>query len=97
MHKKFINWFKNNIEGKYLDKYKFKYLSEKDGDFGDLEGVQIESEQIAGHIYFWSSGFYNFHLFDFRTEEDLIKDTHGQCTEQELYNILNQYSDLLCL
>lgn len=46
-----IEWFNVNIKPLIENDYDIKYISEKDGDFGDLYGVQFDSEQKGGYIY----------------------------------------------
>ena len=77
INRKFIDWFKDQLEDKLTPNYSLKYLKGK-GDFGELSGVQFDSDKKGGHIYFWSLGFYNFHLYDFEKDEDIIPDTHGK-------------------
>lgn len=69
-----IKWIKD-ILSKKSDSYPVvKYFSQKNGDFGDFEGVQFDSERKGGHIYFWSSGIINYQIYDYTLERELVED-----------------------
>jgi len=47
-----IKWFKLIIQSSLGVDFEFKYINEKDGDFGNLSGAQFDSEKMGGYIYF---------------------------------------------
>jgi hypothetical protein len=75
IHKQRIDRFKKTYKEKLNYYTSIKNISEKDSDFGDIEGIQFDSEQKGGFIYFWSSGYINFHLYDYILDEEIVKDT----------------------
>ena len=68
---KTLEWFKKEVSPDLLN-YKITYRSYKNGDFGDLDQVIIESKILGGGIYFWSSGWLGIDLYDYEKEELLI-------------------------
>lgn len=47
------------------DQFEFKMVSGRQGDFGDLEGFEFNSQRCGGFLHLWSSGNYEFHLVDY--------------------------------
>ncbi len=47
------------------DQFEFKNVSGRQGDFGDLEGFEFNSERCGGFLHLWSSGNCEFHLVDY--------------------------------
>ena len=56
-------------------KFEFKAISAEQGDFGDLEGIQFDSDHCGGFLYFWSSGSMQFHLFDYQSDTEVVPNT----------------------
>lgn len=54
------------------DQFEFKMVSGRQGDFGDLEGFEFNSERCGGFLYLWSSGNCEFHLVDFVRSVEVI-------------------------
>ncbi|WP_086932716.1 hypothetical protein [Agarilytica rhodophyticola] len=68
-----------------------KIIEEKDGDLGDLSGVQFDSDIRGGYAYFWSSGFIDFQLVDYIKEVELVEYTTievGEKSYQEIFGTL---------
>lgn len=96
IHTEFMTWFNENLLPELESRgYQIKLIDEAKSDFGPLKGVQFETEQKGGHIYFYGSGFYNFHFYDFVTDDDLIEDTHGNYQNEGFYLLLEKYFELL--
>ena len=68
---KTLEWFKKEVSPDLLN-YKITYRNYKNGDFGDLDQIIIESEILGGGIDFWSSGWLGIDLYDYEKEELLI-------------------------
>lgn len=66
-----ISWFKEIIAPD-LGKYEVKYKIFQNGDFGDLDQVEFNSEKIGGEIDFWSTGWLGIHLVDYIKGEELL-------------------------
>ena len=47
------------------DAFQFKTVSAQQGDFGDLEGFEFNSQRCGGFFYLWSEGSCEFHLVDY--------------------------------
>jgi hypothetical protein len=47
-------------------------VSGRQGDFGDLEGFEFNSERCGGFLYLWSSGNCEFHLVDYVRSVEVI-------------------------
>ncbi|MBK5073440.1 hypothetical protein I2492_10900 [Budviciaceae bacterium CWB-B4] len=66
-----IHFFKKNISPK-LTNYTLKYSSYPNGDFGDLERVEVQGENKIGGIDFWSQGWIDIDIYDLTLDEQLI-------------------------
>jgi len=71
MNTRNLNWFKKEIAPQ-LDNFEIIYKQFDNGDFGDMEQVEFNSEIIGGNIDFWSKGWLGVYLWDFIKEEELI-------------------------
>ena len=60
--------------------FEIKDIEAECGDFGDLHGFQFDSEKFGGFVYFWSSGFVEYHLVDYKSECEIIPLT-SKCIE----------------
>jgi len=54
------------------DEFQIKGVSGSHGDFGDLEGVEFNSERCGGFLYLWSCGTCKFHLVDYVRSVEVI-------------------------
>ena len=66
-----IEWFKKELLP-LLQGYKTEWHSFKDGDFGDLERVELEGYNKGVTIDFWSSGWLGIHVYDYKTEDTIF-------------------------
>lgn len=46
--------------------------SEDSNNLGYLEGVDLDSEEYSGYIYYWSKGFLDFSVFNIRGQKQEI-------------------------
>ena len=81
---KTLEWFKKEVSPDLLN-YKITYRSYKNGDFGDLDQIIIESKILGGGIYFWSSGWLEIDLYDYEKEELLINVLLEPTEEYEIH------------
>jgi len=63
------------LESTLGSRFEYKSISAKQGDFGDLEGVQFDSDYCGGFLYFWSSGSIQYHLYDYKLDAEVILNT----------------------
>ncbi len=63
------------MEAAFGPKFEFKAVSAEQGDFGDLEGIQFDSDHCGGFLYFWSSGYIQFHLFNYQSDIEVVPNT----------------------
>ncbi len=90
-----ITWFKGRFT-KILEGYKIDYSYFENGDFGNLERVEIEGNEKMGNIDFWSSGWLSIYLVDSAKKDELInillepeqQDEKAKAF-QELWNLLS--------
>ena len=71
----FIDFFKQQYLNKIKSQGVVKFRDGKDGfdnGLGDLFGVDLESDEYAGYIYFWSRGFLDYGLVDRKTMNDEV-------------------------
>ena len=86
-----FDWFNMTVRPFIENDFKIKIIEEKDGDLGDLSGMQFDSNSKGGYAYFWSSGFVGFQLVDYIKEIELIEDTTmeiGSKSYQEIFGDL---------
>ena len=70
--------------------FEYKGISAKQGDFGDLEGVDFDSDHCGGFIYFWSSGSIQYHLYDYKLDVEVILNTlEPMGTDEEIQVFIN--------
>ena len=81
---KTLEWFKKEVSPDLLN-YKITYRNYKNGDFGDLDQIIIESKILGGGIYFWSSGWLEIDLYDYEKEELLINVLLEPTEEYEIH------------
>ena len=81
---KTLEWFKKEVSPDLLN-YKITYWNYKNGDFGDLDQIIIESKILGGGIYFWSSGWLEIDLYDYEKEELLINVLLEPTEEYEIH------------
>lgn len=63
------------------DIFEVKVISANNGDFGNLKGMQFDSDKCGGYLYIWSSGVVEYHLVDYELGDEVIPITMH--TEQE--------------
>jgi hypothetical protein len=74
----FIEYFENNYKPFLKPDIIIKYRDSSigfDNNLGNLYGIDIESDDYAGYIYFWDKGFLDFNVINLKTEEDVIQTT----------------------
>jgi hypothetical protein len=71
----FIDFFKTKYLNKINPKVIIKFRDGKDGfdnGLGDLFGVDLESDDYTGYIYFWDKGFLDYGLINIRSTNEEI-------------------------
>lgn len=72
------------------DQFEFKKVSGRQGDFGDLEGFEFNSERCGGFLYLWSSGNCEFHLVDYVRSVEVIPITQRMiATDADAHEVLS--------
>lgn len=66
-----IVWFKEAVLP-LLKNYNVLYSSFKDGDFGDLERIELEGENKGATIEFWSAGWIGIHIYDYKLNNTIF-------------------------
>lgn len=66
-----IEWFDETIKPQ-LDHYNFHYSKFPEGDFGDLERVDIEGFNVFANADFWSKGWISVEVFNLTTKEQVL-------------------------
>ena len=79
-------WFINVFQPKANGLYEIKHINERDGDLGDVVGVQFDSESKGGYAYFWSNGYVSYQLSDYINDRDIVDDN----TEKLLSSSLDE-------
>jgi len=66
-----INCFKSEI-APLLANYELRYSSFRNGDFGDLERIEIEGFNKLGTVELWSKGWLSIDVYDCILDIQLI-------------------------
>lgn len=75
MKELFNIWKKNKLIPLLIDKYEVIDRAERDGDLGELVGVEFNSDQKGGYVFFWGNGYIGFQLVDYINELELVEDS----------------------
>ena len=89
------NWLKNTLKPQIDGLYEIMDISESDGDFGPLEGIQFNSPKQGGYIYFWGNGLLDFHMVNYQSMEEIIPTTMVEANT--LQDIQTNLKDLIKL
>ncbi len=89
-----VDWFKVEI-APYLKEFEIKYKFFENGDFGDLNQVEFNSQRTGGEIDFWSSGWLGIHFVDYIKGEELLNAFLEPHQEQEKENAFKRLQELL--
>ncbi|OJJ15566.1 hypothetical protein BKI52_37410 [marine bacterium AO1-C] len=74
----FIDYFQQNFIPKVNKNVNIKFRKEISGDkgydnnLGSLYGVELESDNYSGYIYFWDKGFLDFSVICLEPYEELL-------------------------
>ena len=63
--------FIEEIEPKMIG-YEIVYKDFEEGDFGILEQIEFNSDNIGGNIDFWSQGWLGIFLWDYKNEIEIL-------------------------
>jgi hypothetical protein len=66
-----IEYFNENIKP-LLKGYCFRYSSFSNGDFGDLERIEIEGFNKVGGVEFWSMGWMGVDVYDCSLDDQVL-------------------------
>lgn len=70
-----MSWLNTQINNHLDERFELKFVSDSNGDLGDLRGIQFDSEEKGGYVYFWSNGYVGFQLMDYQSMNDIVKDS----------------------
>lgn len=90
------NWYKSNVLNQAHDSFQLKYLEGERGDFGELYGVQFESELVGGYVYFWTGGVVQLFAYNYELDADIIGDSYFESPESSLER-LSRIADVIIL
>jgi len=66
-----IEWFKKVIAPS-LNGYEVTYKFYETGDFGSLNQVEFNSDNIGGNVDFWSLGWLGIFVWDYKRGKQLL-------------------------
>ena len=90
MHLKGMEWCQNKLEPLLKDKYEIKKVSSDTSDLGKLEGLEFNTDEKGGYIFFWSSGYIGYQLVDFEKEIELIEDTTEELGDRSYDDVFGE-------
>lgn len=88
-----LAWFESKVRPILADNFEIKYINEKNGDLGDLSGVQFNSNKMGGYIYFWGTGYVSYQLVNYEKELELVEDTTEEILSQPYDKIFQSLID----
>ena len=56
----------------YFEQFELKNKFYKNGDFGDLNQIEFNSDCMGGVVDFWSNGYISLHLVDYLSGNELL-------------------------
>jgi hypothetical protein len=89
-----IAWFKNEI-APILSNYEIEYKTFEEGDFGSLNQVIFNSDQIGGNIDFWGLNWLGIFLWDYQNEKELLNILLEPHQEEEKERAFKRLQELL--
>lgn len=89
-----ITWFKENIIP-YLEGFEIEFKFYENGDFGDLNQVELNSSEKGGEIEFWSTGWLGIHLVDYIEGEEILDVLLRPDQYEEKENVGKRLQELL--
>jgi len=66
-----LEYFNNSVRPR-LDGYNFTYSSFSNGEFGDLERIEIEGCNKLGTVEFWSKGWLGIDVYDCSLDDQVM-------------------------
>jgi len=65
------SWFDESVKP-FLKGYAIKYSSFSDGDFGDLERIELEGFNKLGTVELWSKGWVGIDVYDCALDDQVM-------------------------
>ena len=65
-----IEFFKKEVAS-HLSSFNLEYRSYADGDFGALEQVVFNTQNIGGNFDFWESGWLGIYIYDYISDSEV--------------------------
>lgn len=65
-----IEFFKKELAS-LLNSFNLEYRSYSDGDFGALEQVIFETQNLGGNLDFWERGWLGVYIYDYISDTEI--------------------------
>lgn len=65
------SWFDEHVRPR-LEGYSFEYSTFLNGDFGDLERIELEGLDKLGTVEFWSKGWVGLDVYDCACDDQVM-------------------------
>ncbi|SNY94205.1 hypothetical protein [Flagellimonas pacifica] len=88
------DWFKENIMS-YLSEFEVIEKKFSEGDFGDLEQIEFNSEKISGNIDFWSLGWVGVFVWDNICESEMLNILSEPQEEERIVESFNKLKEII--
>jgi len=89
-----LKWFEEKFSSK-LQNLQTEKSSFKDGQFGDLERIEFESEKKFGTIEFWSQGWINMDIYDCNIDDQIFNILLSPDEKDTMISKIEEFIDLL--
>lgn len=66
-----VSWFNESVKP-FLKGYSLEYSSFPNGDFGDLERVELEGFNKLATVEFWSKGWVGVDIYDCALDDQVM-------------------------
>lgn len=93
MHLKGIEWLETNFTPLLKGKYELKRVSESDSDLGALEGLEFNSDEKGGYIFFWSTGYVGYQFVDYQSGVEVVKDSTEKLNQRTYEEVFQEILD----
>lgn len=94
--KKNSDWFQKNIMSQLIA---FEVIEKQfpDGDFGNLDQLEFNSEKIQGNVDFWSKGWIGILVWDDVSKKELLNVLWEPHETEQIIESFNKLKDILQL
>lgn len=88
-------WLNTFLKKHVPDKYQILNKHVLESDFGECVGIDFETNEKAGYVYFWSSGMVGFGLVDMTNSRPIIDLEFIELNDSDALPLLSPLIEML--